>query len=101
MSSYTQFCLLTETILWLDCESAVCSVAVQSLKYSAVMYRQLPLNGHLVKAEWTPLKLVPTVLQSFTSSPSKADTSLRRTVGAGPERVRLDGVDYIIEKLID
>ena len=33
--------------------------------------------------------MVPTVLQPFTSSPSKADTSLRQTVGAGPECVRL------------
>ena len=79
MSSYTQFCLLTETVLWLACESAVCSVAVQSLKYSAVMYRQLPLNGHLVKAEWTP-KVGPccTSVIYFISlpgrHPSKADS---------------------------
>ena len=33
--------------------------------------------------------MVLAVLQSFTSFPSKADTSLRRTVRAGPERVRL------------
>ena len=55
---------------------------------------QLPLNGHLVKADTSlsgHMGLVPAVLQSFTSSPSKADTSLRRTVGAGPERVRLRG----------
>ena len=38
------------------------------------------------------VELVPAVLQSFTSSPSKANTSLRRTVGEpGPEFVRLRG----------
>ena len=37
------------------------------------------------------VELVPTVLQSFTSSPSKADTSLKWTVGAGPECVCLRG----------
>ena len=40
--------------------------------------------------KWTRGR-VPAALQSFTSSPSKADTSLRRTVGAGPERVCLRG----------
>ena len=37
------------------------------------------------------VELVPAVLQSFTSSHSKADTSLRRIVGAGPKHVRLRG----------
>ena len=37
------------------------------------------------------MELVSAVLQSFTSSPSKTDTSLRWTVGAGPERVHLRG----------
>ena len=37
------------------------------------------------------MDLVPAVLQSFTSSPSKADTSLRQTVGAGLERVHFRG----------
>ena len=47
-------------------------------------YSRLPLHvGHV--------ELVLAVLQSFTSPPSKADTSLRRTVGAGLERVRLRG----------
>ena len=40
--------------------------------YMRLLYSQLPLKGHLVKA----------------------DTSLRRTVGAGPERVRLRGRLY-------
>ena len=37
------------------------------------------------------VELVPAILQSFTSSPSKVDTSLRWTVGAGPEWVHLQG----------
>ena len=57
-------------------------------------YSQLPLTDTSFKR--VPLysghvELVPAVLQSFTSSASKADTSLRRTVGAGPERVHLRG----------
>ena len=44
--------------------------------------------------KWAPLQsehmeLVPTVFHSFTSSPSKADTSLRWRVRAGPMRVHL------------
>ena len=53
-------------------------------------YSQLPLNGHLVKAD-TSLKRTRGAGPSRTSSPSKVDTSVRRTVGDGPERVRLRG----------
>ena len=37
------------------------------------------------------MELVPAILQSFTLSPSRAHTSLRQTVGAGPECVPLRG----------
>ena len=37
------------------------------------------------------MELVHSILQSFTSSLSKVDTSLRWTVGAGPECVHLRG----------
>ena len=37
------------------------------------------------------MELVPAIFQLFTSSPFKADTSLRWTVGAGPEHVCLGG----------
>ena len=40
------------------------------------------------------MELVPAVLQSFTSSPSKADTSPRRAVGAQVQNMSdLEGVD--------
>ena len=47
-------------------------------------YSQLPLVRHLVKADTCSWSL-PYFSQSFTSSPSKVDISLRWTVGAGPE----------------
>ena len=47
------------------------------------------------------MELVPAILQSFTLSPSRAHTSLRRTVGAGPECVPLRGswLHYIKKNL--
>ena len=61
----------------------------RSHNFTVIYYSQLPLNGHLVKVatslkQTRGIQLVPAVLQSFTSSPSKADTSLKRIHGAGP-----------------
>ena len=58
-------------------------VTVNSLWMDTSLKRTPLKSGHV--------ELVPAVLQPFTSSPSKTDTSLRRTVRARPERVCLRG----------
>ena len=54
------------------------------------IYSQLSLNGHLCKMDTSvKLELVPAFLYSFYLTLYKTDTSLRRTLSAGPKGVRL------------
>ena len=76
----------THLFIWKSIQNLATNT-VNSL-LTATSLKQTPLySGHV--------QLVPAVLQSFTSSPSKADTSLRRTVGAGLEHVRLRGGSWL------
>ena len=55
-------------------------------------YSRLSLNGHLHKTDPSEnghLELVPAFLYSLYLTLYKTDTSLRRTLSAGPKGVRL------------
>ena len=74
------------------CKTAILLIYVTCVQANSPQGNYYTVNFLLTDTSLSRhVELVPAVLQSFTSSPFKADTPLRRTVRAGPERVRLRG----------